>query len=117
MSEQHPVPPAQPPKTPGNRTALLTLAGVLIGFTLPMLACLGVFLCFLVGLPEDWCVCGCAGCQRVRTRDGGWLPVQQFLPLAPRVPFEVTHGMCDACYHSLDVDADAGSAADAGASG
>lgn len=51
-------------------------------------------------------VCVCAWCQRVRTRDGGWLPVQQFLPLAPRGPFEVTHGMCDACYRSLDADAD-----------
>ncbi|MFO0934005.1 MAG: hypothetical protein U1E39_15060 [Planctomycetota bacterium] len=53
-------------------------------------------------------VCVCAWCQRVRTRDGGWLPVQQFLPLAPRGPFEVTHGMCDACYRSLDADAEGG---------
>jgi hypothetical protein len=37
-------------------------------------------------------VCVCAWCQRV-TRDGGWLPVQQFLLLAPRGPFEVTHGV------------------------
>lgn len=60
-------------------------------------------------------VCVCAWCQRVRTRDGGWLPVQQFLPLAPRGPFEVTHGMCDACYRALDADADADPrAADAG---
>ncbi len=50
MSEQHPVSPAQPPKTPGNRTALWTLAGVLIGFTLPMLACMGFFFLFIVGL-------------------------------------------------------------------
>lgn len=47
-------------------------------------------------------VCVCAWCQRVRTRDGAWLTVQQFLPLAPRGPFEVTHGMCTTCYRQVD---------------
>lgn len=39
----------------------------------------------------------CAWCQRVRLKDGRWLSVQQFLPLAPAGPLQLTHGLCPAC--------------------
>lgn len=43
----------------------------------------------------------CAWCQRVRTNDGAWLSVQQFLPLRSAVPMRVTHGICDRCSAAL----------------
>jgi protease IV len=52
MSEQPPVhpQPIQPQKNSGNRTALWTLLGVLIGFSLPILTCMGFFFLLIVGL-------------------------------------------------------------------
>jgi hypothetical protein len=49
-------------------------------------------------LPTDGeLTCICAWCQRVRTTDGVWLSIQQFLPLQLEGPIELTHGICDAC--------------------
>lgn len=51
MNPQLPVtPPPLTPKPPTNRSALWALVGVLIGFSLPMLACMGFFFLFIVGL-------------------------------------------------------------------
>lgn len=45
--------------------------------------------------------CVCAWCQRVRTRRGVWLSIQQFLPLELEGPIALTHGICDLCEASL----------------
>lgn len=45
--------------------------------------------------------CVCAWCQRVRTRDGFWLSIQQFLPLQLEGAIELTHGICDSCLPTL----------------
>lgn len=49
MSDPLPA-PVQNSKTPGNRSAFWALMGVLIGFSLPVLACMGFFLIFMIGL-------------------------------------------------------------------
>ncbi|GAB4577662.1 MAG: hypothetical protein Fur0022_03930 [Anaerolineales bacterium] len=49
MSDQLPL-PAQNQKNPSNRSALWALVGVFIGFSLPVLTCLGFFFMFIVGL-------------------------------------------------------------------
>ena len=49
-------------------------------------------------LPSDGgLICVCAWCQRVRTSDGVWLSIQQFLPLQTDGAIQLTHGICDAC--------------------
>ena len=53
----------------------------------------------------DGLTCVCAWCQRVRTRDGVWLTVQQFLPLRSAGPVQLTHGICDGCAPALVADA------------
>ena len=45
--------------------------------------------------------CICAWCQRVRTTDGLWLSIQQFLPLRLEGPIELTHGICTSCMPEL----------------
>ncbi len=53
-------------------------------------------------LPSDGeLTCVCAWCQRVRTKDGVWLSIQQFLPLQLEGAIELTHGICDSCFPSL----------------
>lgn len=66
-------------------------------------------------LPTDGeLTCVCAWCQRVRTTDGVWLSIQQFLPLQLEGAIELTHGICDSCFPALRgqlyVDAHAGAA-------
>ncbi len=53
----------------------------------------------------DGLTCVCAWCQRVRTRDGLWLTVQQFLPLRSAGPVQLTHGICETCAPALVADA------------
>ncbi len=48
MNNQLPTPPTTP--NPGNRTALWTLLGVFIGFSLPVLTCMGFFFLLIIGL-------------------------------------------------------------------
>lgn len=51
MNPQLPVTPPPPTPTPTtNRSALWALGGVLIGFSLPVLACMGFFFLFIIGL-------------------------------------------------------------------
>ncbi|HLF89158.1 MAG TPA: signal peptide peptidase SppA [Anaerolineales bacterium] len=50
MSDQLPAQTAQNQKNPGNRSALWALLGVFIGFSLPVLTCMGFFFLFIVGL-------------------------------------------------------------------
>lgn len=52
MNEQLPEPPQPAPKQkdPSARSALWTLLGVLIGFSLPVATCMGFFFLFIVGL-------------------------------------------------------------------
>lgn len=51
--------------------------------------------------PSGELTCVCAWCQRVRTRGGSWLTVQQFLPLCLDGAIELTHGICEACLPAL----------------
>ena len=53
----------------------------------------------------DGLTCVCAWCQRVRTKDGVWLTVQQFLPLRSAGPVQLTHGICESCAPSLAAQA------------
>ena len=48
--------------------------------------------------------CVCAWCKRVRTRDGVWLSVQQFLPLVSGGPLPLTHGMCRDCFDRMHLE-------------
>ena len=66
-------------------------------------------------LPSDGeLTCVCAWCQRVRTKDGVWLSIQQFLPLQIEGALELTHGICESCLPALrgqlHVEAGAGAA-------
>lgn len=50
---------------------------------------------------DDHLTCVCAWCQRVRTTDGFWLSIQQFLPLQLEGPIQLTHGICESCLPGL----------------
>lgn len=54
----------------------------------------------------DGLTCVCAWCQRVRTKDGVWLSVQQFLPLRSAGPVQLTHGICARCASALYASSD-----------
>jgi protease-4 len=49
MTNQNPA-PVQTPQSPRNRSALWAMVGVVIGFSLPALTCLGFFFFFIIGL-------------------------------------------------------------------
>lgn len=49
--------------------------------------------------------CVCAWCRRVRTRDGIWLTVEQFLPLRSAGSVHLSHGACETCAPALLADA------------
>ncbi|MCB9914875.1 MAG: hypothetical protein H6828_06950 [Planctomycetes bacterium] len=46
-------------------------------------------------LVVDDLLCLCAWCRQVRTREGEWIPVADFVPESTDV--EVTHALCEAC--------------------
>jgi tetratricopeptide (TPR) repeat protein len=51
----------------------------------------------------------CAWCRRVRTSDGRWLPIGEFLPDDRRL--RISHGICDACRERWTARAAGGSGA------
>lgn len=51
-------------------------------------------------------VIACAWCTRVRTADGQWTPIRQFLP-QDEGQFKLSHGICAGCWERLAGDIDA----------
>ncbi len=45
----------------------------------------------------------CAWCTRVRTTEGKWVPIRQFLPDQGEA-FALSHGICRACWERFEVD-------------
>ena len=54
---------------------------------------------------ESGVAVACAWCTRVRTVDGRWVPIRQFLPEEGE-QFTLSHGICKACWRRSDVALD-----------